>query len=102
MADKKKNLGPVKMEVRCCCDPSRLLGYLPVQYPLMNWVRFWVPLTGARHVEFTCDLPSAKMRYVELSLAFYAPIGETPYRCVKADGVTMELLRSIPEFVEKR
>ncbi len=102
MADKKKNLGPVKMEVRCCCDPSRLLGYLPVQYPLMSFVRYWVSKSAMPVEGFTCDLPSAKMRYVELSLAFYAPIGETPYRCVKADGVTMELLRSIPEFVEKR
>lgn len=70
------------LEVRCCCQPQKLLGWLPVPDARRKSVSF-----GA--VVLPIDQINCEVAGVEVS-----------YRAVKADGAPLDLLRGIPQFKE--
>lgn len=98
MSTAKNNGKPVLLEVRCCCEPKKLLGWLPVQYPYMTHVRYWLP----EKVPFTDAHIGGEGKYIEMPLCEYAGEDLVVYRAVKSEGIPIELLRAIPAFKENK
>lgn len=83
-----------RMDVRCCCQPQKVLGSLPVPNPVVSGqcvVYYQNTIHADGHVD-TLTLPVATLysRRGGMTLA------------LKAEGVTLETLRTIPEFMEAR
>jgi hypothetical protein len=81
-----------KLEVRCCCDPGKLLGWLAadisqpsVCYPIME--------------SHTSKLDALMVKTIALQIARFVDQGQA-YWAIKADGVPVETLRLIPGFEE--
>lgn len=73
-------------EVRCCCEPQILLG--------------WLPGPDARQITYPL-LPMTRRNISSINL----PVdtfndGRRHYKAIKADGVPLETLRKIPGFIE--
>lgn len=93
-----------RLEVRCCCEPSRLLGTLPVMdshvqrhqitFPVMKPRRAFDPAAVAplnhRPPNITLEVRDLFMLCTPLT------------RAIKADGVSIETLRLIPGFIEEK
>lgn len=91
----------MRLEVRCCCQPTKLLGYLPlpecVEPVRDRVVRFAIPprFHPARSV-------------IEPARSVALPIGEmmdaTGYKWLafKSEETPIETLRQIPGFLEAR
>lgn len=94
----------VKMEVRCCCVPQKLLGWLPVPYPNLKSVRYWLVHPSAKWAPKGSETGETALgEYLEMRLEDYLPEGAaTPYRAIKAEGIPLETLRRIPLFQENR
>lgn len=80
------------LEVRCCCQPMKLLGYLPATGPLSAKMRFVI--WGEP------DDNSIGYEYVELSIGTICVPPDNRYGVIKAEGMTLEELRRIPSFRE--
>ena len=79
-----------RMDVRCCCQPQKVLGSLPVPNPVLSGQCVTYYRTTITDSIETLTLPVATLysRRGGMTLA------------LKAEGVTLETLRTIPEFVE--
>lgn len=80
------------MEVRCCCIPQKLLGWVDIKDK------------GADHIlwplAFRID-EQGEPRTIELEVALFNPgTGEEPYRALKSGELPIETLRLIPGFKE--
>jgi len=81
----------MRMQVRCCCQPTKLLGTVEVPDMTLrsDHVSFGlVGHLGDNHVE-TLTLPLARIANEW-----------TEWTAVKAEGVDIETLRRIPSFIE--
>lgn len=105
------------LEVRCCCDATKLLGYLP--RPKGGVLRFQVPVSNSPSSFY--ELPDVApvvllLRVYELRVDEITTVkvsidpsgkGETyvrtRYDAIKAeDHVPLEALRTLPDFVEAK
>ncbi len=84
-----------RMEVRCCCVPQKLLGWLDV-------------MEGARQYAFTVNepvrvssWPAIKFRRIVLPVA-KINVGSETYLALKSEETPIEILRMIPGFVENK
>jgi hypothetical protein len=84
----------VKLEVRCCCQPQKLLGWLEVPDPNARRVMFRL---SARFGY--CD-PGSPPSVVQFDIATIHFADGRHYRAVKAEGAPLELLRRIRSFRE--
>jgi len=78
------------MEIRCCCDPSIILGEVPGINPDLPKIRFL--LKSGKILELpigTVYIP------VERTNSFH-----TNHRAIKSMDTPIEILREIPDFVE--
>jgi hypothetical protein len=96
-----------RIEVRCCCQPQKLLGTLPVpdQTGLGAMVKFVVmkPRTYAQPRGHNRPLNGDP--YIHLPTESYADMtGPHPKYgiALKAEGVSIEQLRLIPGFIEEK
>jgi len=93
-----------RLEVRCCCQPNKLLGWLyadadrdvvlsrlvsPSPVPLMTDANSRVPIVPERCHQITMEIATIALGE-----------GFQPYRAIKAEGVPIETLRRIPGFIE--
>lgn len=79
----------MKYEVRCCCQPQKLLG--------------WVELANfqSRSYTFSLRVPGERsFDYLSLQLCPFINENGRQYLAFKADGVPLETLRRIPSFIE--
>jgi len=76
----------MKVEVRCCCNPERLIGWLEV--PADRDMRFYTRAHW-REAVTTVTIPIARIF-----------IGARSYPAFKSNEVPMETLRMIPCFTE--
>lgn len=84
----------MKYEVRCCCAPQKLLGW--IEWPDSMRIARFALVSPLGTTTWRASIES-----VELVLADYAEDGRA-YKAVKADGVPIEKLRRIPGFVENK
>lgn len=82
----------MKAEVRCCCTPRKLLGWLEVPTLDADRVVFWL--------RFAMDRWEDPPRRIELPIAEFIDERKERRRAIKAEGVPIELLRRIPGFIE--
>ena len=89
----------MRMEVRCCCQPQKLLG--TVEVPDGTKSREFVPFTLRPEWwlgDMPPDVPEAKVR---LQCLYYYPRGgEEPYLAIKSEEYGLEVLNRIPTFEE--
>ncbi len=96
-----------RIEVRCCCQPQKLLGTLPVPdlTKLGDRVGFVMMKPSTRSIEAiqaSAKRMSAPSK-VELPIESFADMtGSHPKYsiAVKAEGMTVAQLRLIPGFIE--
>lgn len=96
-----------RVEVRCCCQPARLLGTLPMPdrqpswtYPVCKAPRATTPQALLRAAS-----SGAKPETLTLELhKFELIVDGRPATgiALKADGVPLEKLRRIPGFIEAK
>ena len=73
------------MEVRCCCQPTKLLGHLSVGSQFENQVIYF----------------HAGDEVVSLKIRHYYPSGRAPgYFALSSEDVPIEKLRAVSGFVE--
>lgn len=89
-----------RMEIRCCCTPSKLLGTVPV--PDHSGSLISLPLMGRAdagrppaRIEF--EVATWARDVFDRDLGGYVRVPET---ALKHEGVTIETLRRIPGFIE--
>lgn len=75
-----------RLEVRCCCQPEKLLGWMDV-----------VDSTSDVHVVVSTRYASA--RFI-LPIAIFKDDSGRQYPAIKAEGHTAESLRLIPGFIK--
>lgn len=85
----------IRLEVRCCCQPRRLLGWLEVPDPNAPCVRL---LRVSSRVHDEARLSG----FIELPIETLNAPGREPWRAVKAEGLTVEDLRGVFGFEEAR
>lgn len=91
----------MKYEVRCCCQPQKLVGWLDV--PEHMGV-FTLPLHS-----FDYEEQAVRTETIKLVIDVYAPAAicdqdgfyslPDPYKAIKAEDVPIETLKRIPGFI---
>lgn len=106
-------LGGQYLEVRCCCQPQKLLGWLPVPASVELGVGVVVQFTvRERGVEWTLDRRSAEderpftfrtvpAEHISLPVA-RVDTGHSTWLAFKSEETPLVQLRRIPGFVEAR
>ncbi len=89
------------MEVRCCCNPKKLLGSIEAdpsvlvnRYKITRRCRVnaWKPEDPVMDMDFIVELPVG---------AYYEPESSGhPYLVLKSNDVPIEVLRTLPSFEE--
>lgn len=103
-----------RMEVRCCCQATKVLGTVPVPEALLKQRLVVLPLMGvpgqglpysklefevATWMEIRVDLDVAPhLRDLETGVGYIRESG----LALKHEGVTVETLRRIPGFIEAK
>lgn len=91
----------MRLEVRCCCQPTKLLGWLEIgnylpHHPLPRFIRF-PALSSMRR-------SALSFPYIELPIEmFHTAMDEEPmreYPAIKAEGVTLDQLKTLHGFTE--
>lgn len=98
-----------RIEVRCCCQPQKLLGTLPVPDMTkpgtsVSFVMMKPPSRSIASVKSSASGMQAP-RKVELPIESFTDMtGAHPKYgiAVKADGMTVAQLRLIPGFIEEK
>lgn len=91
-----------KLDVRCCCDPGKLLGWLEVDDELRSECTFPVLKFTARHWLGPVDGERVRTESLTLpicDLSLDAGPLHMKIRAVKADGVSVDTLRTVLGFV---
>jgi hypothetical protein len=91
----------VRLEVRCCCNPNRLLGWVQVADPSDKSVRLSlrVPMPSIEDMLKEKPVGNTKDLFLELPIATLNLLGDV-WRAVKAEGTPIETLRRVVGFVE--
>lgn len=88
----------MRYEVRCCCIPQKLLGYLHAPNNVSEWrwaVKQSMPWTRILHA----DQMTTPITHIKLPIALIY-LGERCYPAIKAEGVEIDTLRNIVGFEE--
>jgi hypothetical protein len=75
------------IEVRCCCQPRKLLGYLDIPTPRAGHIVF--PLPGERGFDS-----------LSLPVATFQDENGNRYKAIKSEETPIETLRRLPCFIE--
>lgn len=89
------------MEVRCCCQPQKLLGYLPViegQTRMRYVLRPTEPDDGQRFQQIELRLGA----FNDARMNEAGDVVRDTHLALKAEDIPIEVLRRIPSFVEAR
>lgn len=91
----------MQMEVRCCCQPQKLLGWLPVPDDVHDGrvLRFIVRPARWEFTSVEATPEYKKVDEIELPVARLGIVGVT-ILALKSEETPIERLRLIPGFVE--
>lgn len=99
-----------RLEVRCCCDPNKVLGHVThpqLQQPGDRLRIEWLELAGEPLTPFGFHQDQAVRHRLELTVDRIAeyPCGDfgppVMFDAVKNNDYPIEVLRRVPGFVEK-
>lgn len=90
----------MRVEVRCCCQPTKLLGWLDVPHELIfagNVIRFLIP----PRADYAAGVGTTFKRQQRIGL----PVevlreGGQQWLALKSEETAIEVLRQIPDFIE--
>jgi hypothetical protein len=82
------------LEVRCCCEPEKLLGYLTADSDWQS-VRYYDPDYQRSYKKDSIEMP----KIFSLPIRTFYNRGRY-YQAIDAHGITIEQLRKIPGFQE--
>lgn len=93
------------MEVRCCCTPRKLLGYLLVRGEVFAGERVKFVVAGPQvrvngpgiGSEFEPEFVAEKSVILPVDRI---TVGRDTYLALKSEETPIEVLRQLPEFVE--
>jgi hypothetical protein len=91
------------IEVRCCCLPNKLLGWIDVKEPLVRGQIYTFPYTETVEATF-CGaeiVPISKGYSVGLQLERIT-VNEEKYLAFKSEETPLETLRKLPNFTENK
>jgi hypothetical protein len=80
-----------RLEVRCCCNPKKLVGWITVPNAL---VEVGVPLSFPLFPETGSEFRTLCMRVETINHR------GASYPAIKAEDVPLEILRRVPRFEE--
>jgi hypothetical protein len=91
------------IEVRCCCQPQKLLGWLLIRQPIrVSTIRFPL-MSGHRYLDKKTGYSCPVFDALDLDVArIVTPRDPVGYLVLKADGVPIETLRRLRGFEEYR
>lgn len=92
-----------KLEVRCCCDAGKLLGWLrvPPSFDPGKQRDITVPLLPGRlYLRVNAPCAVARPKDVTLPIGIYWPGGGEAYPAISSDGVPVSVLRRVYGFEE--
>jgi len=94
----------MRMEVRCCCQPKKLLGTVEVPNGTKANDLLVFPLMTMMDVHWGAPYESPEVGVsldtLRLQCKTFVPQGRSGYPAVKAEGVSLDTLRRIPSFEE--
>lgn len=96
----------IHLEVRCCCQPKKLLGYLPVDPQLAirgARIRFAIPATFpySRSRLGDGDVKTTPQEVIVLPVeSFQSSNPDERHLALKSEETPIETMRRIPGFVE--
>lgn len=92
------------VEVRCCCEPMKLLGYLPVpdRTPIAPGVsvKFLLPPRAASSLRSASWRLFERPEILTLTITPYGRGDMSEGLAFKSDDTPIETLRRIPNFLE--
>jgi len=89
----------MRLEVRCCCNPGKLLGWLDVPDTTSPTFRFFLqPPPVPRGSLTNCF----RIEEVVLEIAYFYQKGVGERKAFKDNGLSIETLRRIPGFIEAK
>lgn len=96
----------MRLEVRCCCQPTKLLGYLPlppgVEPAAGKTVRFcWNVRNAGEWVAFGLVTPTV-LHEIRLPIERIENGTGYAWLAFKSEETSIETLRQIPGFLEAR
>lgn len=92
----------MKVEVRCCCDPSRLIGHVQIQAERVRRGPIVFPLVSPiAVVGLRWKGKAVPFRNVALEIEKIGR-GRASWLAVKSEGTPIETLRLIPTFEEAK
>ncbi len=93
-----------RLEVRCCCQPRRLLGWLEIDGAAWDGrvVRLVVAVAAPWTVRRPPETPTLQLqhRVVSLPVAWFSEPGQPRRLALKSEETPIETLRRIPGFTE--
>lgn len=99
----------VRLEVRCCCQPQKLLGWLTVPYVvpgrdvLIKRPDGTVTALPVQMISMPMfSVSEDVLREALESLRLGEPVRMLNYPAIKAEGMTVDQLRDVPGFVAAR
>lgn len=101
----------LKLEVRCCCKPVKLMGWLHVDHALLqSKTATFAPVRSMQNIPRTAIPAQVTLAFAEIAMITPrdTPHGERSvlsegvtyrrYVAVKGEGIPLETLKAIPEF----
>lgn len=101
--------GMARLEVRCCCRPQKLRGWLQVAVPrgglkcghVVTFVKRRTP--KARELVIRDALPLVdQTTLIKMEVGQIQGIGREPYLAIKSEHLELEELRLLPGFEENK
>lgn len=94
----------MRYEVRCCCQPQKLLGWLeaPERATTVSYMirRALILDDEANAIDGPAAIEHIELPITEIYFGSICDLESKRYRAIKAEGTPIETLRRIPGFIE--
>jgi len=92
------------LEVRCCCLPDKLLGWLPVSSSdfQCSYGTFEIPTLAPLNYDSTAKLSTKLFKTITLPISTIQLKNKGRYTAYKSDNHPPEVLKQIPGFISAK
>lgn len=89
----------IRLNVRCCCQPTKILGTLPVLDPAADWIRT-MPAERPKVRLPDRSAIAAPAQYVEIRIRSFTRVDGVQERAIYSDDRSLEFWHKLPAFRE--